>query len=149
MKNFTPKKTPGEVSYADLTPYDKALVEKAVKSGHSRRDVLKLMMVTGVSVAAAQNLLSTGGEAMASTPKKGGSVRYAQTCTAPMISSIRRNSPPPSTTAAGGLPITAWFSTPTTCPLSLNWPSLLNLTPTLVNGRSRFVKALLFTTAQS
>ncbi len=71
------KATPGEITYSDLTPYDKALVEKAVKSGHSRRDVLKLMMVTGVSMAAAQNLLSTGGTAMAQTPKKGGTVRFA------------------------------------------------------------------------
>ncbi len=71
------KSTPGELAYSDLTPYDKALVEKAVKSGHSRRDVLKLMMVTGVSLAVAQNLLSSGGTAMAQTPKKGGSVRFA------------------------------------------------------------------------
>jgi peptide/nickel transport system substrate-binding protein len=38
---------------------------------------MKLMAVTGVSLAAAQNLLSTGSEAIAQTPKKGGSVRMA------------------------------------------------------------------------
>ena len=74
---ITPKHTPGELRYADLSAYDKGLVERAVKSKHSRRDVLRLMAVTGVSMATAQNLLATGGEAMAQTPKKGGSVRMA------------------------------------------------------------------------
>jgi peptide/nickel transport system substrate-binding protein len=74
---FSPKSTPGEVKFSDLSAYDKALVEKAVRNGYSRRDVMKLMAVTGVSLAAAQNLLSTGSEAIAQTPKKGGSVRMA------------------------------------------------------------------------
>ena len=76
-KTIDPKATPGELAYSDLTEYDKSLVEKAVKNKHSRRDVLKLMAVTGVSLATAQNLLSTGGKAIAETPKKGGSVRMA------------------------------------------------------------------------
>jgi peptide/nickel transport system substrate-binding protein len=76
-KTIDPKNTQGEVGYSDLSAKDQSLVEKAVKSGCSRRDVLKLMAVTGVSMATAQNLLSTGGEAMAQTPKKGGSVRMA------------------------------------------------------------------------
>ena len=73
----TPKFKPGEPGYSDLSAYDKGLVEKAVRGGHSRRDVLKLMAVTGVSLATAQNLLATGGRAMAMTPKKGGFVRMA------------------------------------------------------------------------
>ena len=56
-KTIDPVKIPGEVSYSDLSTYDKELVEKAVKSRYSRRDVLKLMAVTGVSMATAQNLL--------------------------------------------------------------------------------------------
>ena len=76
-KTIDPKKTEGELSFSDLSEYDKGLVEKAVKSKFSRRDVLKLMAVTGVSMAAAQNLLSTGGQAMAQNPKKGGSIRFA------------------------------------------------------------------------
>ncbi len=76
-KTFEPDNTQDELPYSDLSAYDKALVEKAVNSKYSRRDLLKLMAVTGVSMATAQNLLSTGGEAMAQTPKKGGSVRYA------------------------------------------------------------------------
>lgn len=67
----------GNLDYSDLSEKDKSLVEEAVKSGYSRRHVLKLMAVTGVSLATAQNLLNTGGQAMAMTPKKGGSVRVA------------------------------------------------------------------------
>ena len=76
-KSFTPAATPGAVGYHDLSRADKELVKKAVRNGYSRRDVLKLMAVTGVTVATAQNLLSTGGRAMAQTPIKGGSVRMA------------------------------------------------------------------------
>ena len=77
MKKIDPKKTQGEVGYADLTAKDQSLVERAVRNKFSRRDVLKLMAVTGVSMATAQNMLSTGQEAMAQTPKKGGSIRFA------------------------------------------------------------------------
>ena len=78
MKNkITPEYQPGELNYSELSAYEKGLVEKAVKGGYSRRDVLKLMAITGVSLAAAQNLLFTGNQAMASTPKKGGSVRMS------------------------------------------------------------------------
>ncbi len=74
---ISPKMTPGALEYSDLSTYDKGLVDRALKSGHSRRDVLKLMALTGVSLATAQNLLATGGQAMAATPKRGGSVRMA------------------------------------------------------------------------
>ncbi len=74
---ISPKTTPGALHYSELSAYDQGLVEKAVKGGHSRRDVLKLMAVTGVSLATAQHLLATGGQVMASTPKRGGSVRMA------------------------------------------------------------------------
>ncbi len=69
--------TSGATAYADLSAYDKTLVDRAVKSKFSRRDVLKLMAVTGVSLASAQNLLSGGQRAIGAIPKKGGSVRYA------------------------------------------------------------------------
>lgn len=67
----------GEVGYSDLSSYDQDLVRNIIRKNCSRRDVLKLMAVTGVSLATAQNLLSTGGQAIAQTPVKGGSVRYA------------------------------------------------------------------------
>jgi peptide/nickel transport system substrate-binding protein len=77
MKNHKDIDPKSITSYQDLSTYDRALAEKAVKSGHSRRDVLKLMAVTGVSMAVARNILSSAGTAMAATPKKGGSVRMA------------------------------------------------------------------------
>ena len=76
-KTIDPQEIRGELNYSDLSVKDKSLVEEAVKAGYSRRHVLKLMAVTGVSLATVQNLLSTGGQAMAMTPKKGGSIRMA------------------------------------------------------------------------
>ncbi len=71
------KPIPGEVGFSDLSAYDQDLVKKTVRKGCSRRDVLKLMAVTGVSMATAQNLMSKGSEVIAQTPVKGGSVRFA------------------------------------------------------------------------
>lgn len=76
-KDISPKPVAAQIGYEDLSTYDKALAQKAAKSEHSRRDVLKLMAVTGVSIAAAQNILSSAGKAMAATPTKGGSIRMA------------------------------------------------------------------------
>ncbi len=67
----------GEISYSNLDPVDRALVEKAIRKGYSRRQILKLMVATGVTAAAANNLFSTGSIAMAATPKKGGSIRMS------------------------------------------------------------------------
>ncbi len=68
---------PGELKYNNLDEGDKALVNKIIGKGYSRRDTLKLMMATGVTMTAAQNLLSSGGAARAQTPVKGGTVRVS------------------------------------------------------------------------
>ncbi len=70
-------KSKSELNYKDLTQSDKDLVAKLVRGGFSRREVLKLSMVTGVSLVAAEHLLFDGKAAIAATPKKGGSVRVA------------------------------------------------------------------------
>ena len=70
-------KSKSELNYRDLTQSDKDLVAKLVRGGFSRREVLKLSMVTGVSLVAAEHLLFDGKAAIAATPKKGGSVRMA------------------------------------------------------------------------
>ena len=70
-------KTKSELDYKKLTQSDKDLVSKMVVGGFSRRDVLKLSVVTGVSLVAAEQLLTQGKSVMAATPKKGGSVRCA------------------------------------------------------------------------
>ena len=70
-------KSKSELNYRDLTQSDKDLVSKLAKGGFSRREVLKLSMATGVSLVAAEHLLTDGKAVMAATPKKGGSVRMA------------------------------------------------------------------------
>ena len=74
MKEVKPQ---SELNYKDLSQSDKDLVTKLVKGGFSRREVLKLSMATGVSLVAAEHLLTDGKAVMAATPKKGGSVRMA------------------------------------------------------------------------
>jgi len=66
-----------ELKYLELDHVDKGLVEKAIKGGYSRRDALKLMVATGITLAAAENILLSGSKAIAATPKKGGTVRVA------------------------------------------------------------------------
>ena len=66
---------PHELNFSDLDCNDKVLVERTVRRGYSRREVLKLMMATGVTMTVAHNLFSSGSVAMAQTPKKGGTIR--------------------------------------------------------------------------
>ena len=70
-------KSKSELNFQKLTQSDKDLVSKLVKGGFSRREVLKLSMATGVSLIAAEQLLTDGKAVMAATPKKGGSLRMA------------------------------------------------------------------------
>ena len=72
-----PNSLSGDMKLSELDPSDRSLVEKAVKKGFSRREILKVMMATGVTAATANSLFTKAGEAMASTPKKGGSIRMA------------------------------------------------------------------------
>ncbi len=69
--------TSEEISFCNLDAGDKSLVEGALKQGYSRRQVLKLMMATGVTFATAGHLLTSGGKAMAASPKKGGRLTFA------------------------------------------------------------------------
>ena len=70
-------KSKSELNYRDLTQSDKDLVSKLSTGGFSRREVLKLSMATGVSLVAAEHLLTNGKAVNAATPKKGGSLRMA------------------------------------------------------------------------
>jgi len=71
------KTDPKNLQYKDLDRADRHMLDKLVSRGFSRREVLKVMAATGVTAAAAQNLLSGASDAYANTPKKGGSIRYA------------------------------------------------------------------------
>ena len=65
------------LNYQDLDHVDKDRIEKSVKAGYSRRDIMKFMVATGVTLAVAENLFISGNQALAATPKKGGAVRMA------------------------------------------------------------------------
>ena len=60
-----------------LESVDKARYRKAIERGWSRRDVLNLVMASGFTAAAAHQIFSDQQMAIAATPKKGGSVRWA------------------------------------------------------------------------
>lgn len=77
MKDDKPK---SELHFKDLSQADQDLVDKMVEGGSgkvTRRDALKLAMVTGVSLTVAEHLLTDGKAVLAATPKKGGSMRVS------------------------------------------------------------------------
>ncbi|MEO2037973.1 MAG: ABC transporter substrate-binding protein, partial [Martelella sp.] len=59
------------------TAHDDAMVEDAIRRGASRRDLLKMMLASGVGLAAGGALLSRAGQALANTPVSGGSIKAA------------------------------------------------------------------------
>lgn len=65
------------INYRDLTQTHKDLACKLAKEGMSRREMMKLSLMTGVSLVAAKSLLLDATVAMAADPKKGGTLRYA------------------------------------------------------------------------
>lgn len=71
------KSSDSQISFRELSQSDQDLVGKLTRRGHSRRDALKLAMVTGVSLTVAEQLLTDGKKVLAATPKKGGSIRMA------------------------------------------------------------------------
>ncbi len=74
------KSPKAELAFKDLSQADQDLVDKMVKGGTgqvTRRDALKLAMVTGVTLTVAEQLLTDGKAVLAATPKKGGSLRMS------------------------------------------------------------------------
>ena len=74
------KDNKSELNFRDLGQSDRDLIDKMVKGGSgevTRRDALKLAMVTGVSLTVAEHLLTDGKAVLAATPKKGGSLRMS------------------------------------------------------------------------
>ena len=66
-----------EIDYQKLSQVDKDMISNLVRGGFSRRDILKLAMVAGVSLTVAEQLLTEGKAVQAATPKKGGTIRMA------------------------------------------------------------------------
>ncbi|MCY4149057.1 MAG: ABC transporter substrate-binding protein [Gammaproteobacteria bacterium] len=77
MKDKELKATPDQIGFENLDRSDQAHVERAVRNRFDRRDALKLMMTTGITMSGAYNLLLAGKQAVASTPKSGGALRAA------------------------------------------------------------------------
>ncbi|MBO0662555.1 ABC transporter substrate-binding protein [Jiella sp. MQZ9-1] len=59
------------------TGRDDAMVEEAIRRGATRRDLLKLLMASGISVAAGGAIIGRATRAFADTPKSGGSMTAA------------------------------------------------------------------------
>jgi len=83
MKDSDQASKKSAIDYKDLTQSDRDLVGKLVEGGITRREMLKLSAVTGVSLTVAEHLLFDGKAAIAATPKKGGSVRFAASAHGP------------------------------------------------------------------
>ena len=74
--NVTLKRIDGP-SYGELSHHDRDVVMTALKSGASRREVMGWLIAAGVTVGAAGSIVGSAGKALAATPKKGGSIRFA------------------------------------------------------------------------
>ncbi len=71
------KKSEIDAQVGRLESVDKARYRKAIERGWGRRDVLKMIMASGFTASAAYQIFSDQHAAIAATPKKGGSVRWA------------------------------------------------------------------------
>lgn len=59
------------------TGRDDAMVENAIRRGASRRDLLKMLMGSGMALGAGSSLLMRASQAVAATPKTGGHMKAA------------------------------------------------------------------------
>ena len=59
------------------TSHDDAMVERAIRAGATRRDLMRLLLAGGVSVAAGSAVLGRAHAAVAATPVKGGFIKAA------------------------------------------------------------------------
>lgn len=59
------------------TSADDAMVEAAIRRGASRRDLLKMLLTSGVALAAGGAMFGRASAAVAATPKKGGALKAA------------------------------------------------------------------------
>ena len=66
------RKTP-----TNWTGRDDTAVENMIRSGASRRDLLRMLMASGVTAAAGGSLLMKASTAVAQTPTTGGTLRAA------------------------------------------------------------------------
>ena len=67
----------GDLEFGELSTSDQFLIERSLKKGATRREVMSWLMASGATIAAAGGLVSSASEVLAMTPKKGGNVRLA------------------------------------------------------------------------
>lgn len=66
-----------DVVYDDMTGSEKGLLQSALKRGATRREAMQLMVSAGLSIAAAGSIVTSASDALAATPKKGGTIKAA------------------------------------------------------------------------
>ena len=59
-------------TFADLSQSERSFVTGALRKGASRRDVMRWLGASGVSIVAAGSIVSAAKDAIAATPKRGG-----------------------------------------------------------------------------
>lgn len=66
-----------ELGFDDIATADREAIAGALKSGASRREVLGWLMASGATIGAAGSIFAGAEQALAATPKKGGTLRYS------------------------------------------------------------------------
>ena len=66
----------GDVGYEDLRSHERGVIETALRTGASRRQVMSWLIAGGATIAAAGGIVTGAQTALAATPKRGGSLRF-------------------------------------------------------------------------
>ncbi|MEM6662511.1 MAG: ABC transporter substrate-binding protein [Pseudomonadota bacterium] len=70
-------KSPDGPEFRDLGQHDQDVITAALRSGATRREVMGWLMASGATIGMAGAFVTTASDALAATPKKGGSLRFA------------------------------------------------------------------------
>lgn len=68
-----------EINYGDLSQLEQTRLTNALKQGANRRDAIKMLTATGLTLATAGSILTSANQVLAATPKMGGRMRAALT----------------------------------------------------------------------
>jgi len=78
MTNDTKKDEPAtSIAFDDLSHEDKSALTRAINKGATRREAMQMMLAAGMTVAAAGAVVGGAKDAVAATPKKGGSIKMS------------------------------------------------------------------------
>ncbi len=68
---------PNGLTFRELSKHDQDVVQAALRSGATRREVMGWLMASGATVAMAGSIVTAASDAEAATPKTGGQLRFA------------------------------------------------------------------------